>query len=90
MAITETASVALSKRQSWEDSMDITETASAAAQAYSSQTGHGGGGLVAIMSNSCDSMDRSLPGSSVHGISQEKILEWVAISFSRGSSQPRD
>ena len=55
--------------------MDITETASAAAQAYSSQTGHGGGGLVAIMSNSCDSMDRSLPGSSVHGISQEKILE---------------
>ena len=75
MAITETASVALSKRQSWEDSMDITEIASAAAQAYSSQTGHGGGGLVAIMSNSCDSMDRSLPGSSVHGISQEKILE---------------
>ena len=35
-------------------------------------------------------MDCSLPGSSVHGISQERILEWVAISFSRGSSQPRD
>ena len=31
-----------------------------------------------------------LPGSSVHGISQTRILEWVAISFSRGSSQPRD
>ena len=29
-------------------------------------------------------------GSSVHGISQARILEWVAISFSRGSSQPRD
>ena len=38
----------------------------------------------------CDPMDYSLPGSSVHGISQAKILEWVAISFSRGSSQPRD
>ena len=31
-----------------------------------------------------------LPGSSVHGILQARILEWVAISFSRGSSQPRD
>ena len=35
-------------------------------------------------------MDYSLPGSSVHGILQAKILEWVAISFSRGSSRPRD
>ena len=32
----------------------------------------------------------SLPGSSVHRIFQARILEWVAISFSRGSSQPRD
>ena len=32
----------------------------------------------------------SLPGSSVHGILQARILEWVAIPFSRGSSQPRD
>ena len=39
----------------------------------------------------CDPMDTcSLPGSSVHGIFQAGILEWVAISFSRGSSQPRD
>ena len=35
-------------------------------------------------------MDCSLPGSSVHGILQARILEWVAISSSRGSSQPRD
>ena len=35
-------------------------------------------------------MDRSLPGSSVHGILQARILEWVAIPFSRGSSQARD
>ena len=35
-------------------------------------------------------MDSSPPGSSVHGILQARILEWVAISFSRGSSQPRD
>ena len=38
----------------------------------------------------CDPMDRSLSGSSVHGILQAKILEWVAISYSRGSSWPRD
>ena len=38
----------------------------------------------------CGPMDYSLPGSSVHGILQARILEWVAISFSRGSSQPRD
>ena len=35
-------------------------------------------------------MDCSLPGSSVHGILQARILEWVAIPFSRRSSQPRD
>ena len=34
--------------------------------------------------------DCSLPGSSVHGIFQARVLEWVAISFSRGSSRPRD
>ena len=37
-----------------------------------------------------DPMDCSLPGSSIHGIFQARVLEWVAISFSRGSSQPRD
>ena len=35
----------------------------------------------------CDPMDCSLPGSSVHGIFQARVLKWVAISFSRGSSQ---
>ena len=38
----------------------------------------------------CNPMDYSTPGSSVHGISQARILEWVDISFSRGSSRPRD
>ena len=38
----------------------------------------------------CGPMDSSPPGSSVHGILQARILEWVAIPFSRGSSQPRD
>ena len=38
----------------------------------------------------CDPMDCSLPGSSVHGIFQAIVLEWIAISFSRGSSQHRD
>ena len=38
----------------------------------------------------CDPMDCSPPGSSIHGISQARILGWVAIPFSRGSSRPRD
>ena len=38
----------------------------------------------------CDPMDCSLPGFSVHEIFQARVLEWVAISFSRGSSWPRD
>ena len=38
----------------------------------------------------CDPMDCSLPCSSIHGIFQARVLEWVAISFSRGSSRPRD
>ena len=38
----------------------------------------------------CDPVDCSPPGSSVHGISQARVLEQVAISFSRGSSPPRD
>ena len=38
----------------------------------------------------CNPMDCSPPGSPVHGILQARILEWVAISFSTGSSQPRD
>ena len=38
----------------------------------------------------CDPIHCSLPGSSVHGILQARILEWVAISFSKESSQSRD
>ena len=38
----------------------------------------------------CDRVDCGLPGSSVHGISQARILEWVTIFFSRRSSRPRD
>ena len=38
----------------------------------------------------CASMDYSLPGSPIHGILQARILEWVAISFSKRSSWPRD
>ena len=38
----------------------------------------------------CEPIDGSPPGSSVHGILQARILDWVAMSSSRGSSQPRD
>ena len=47
-------------------------------------------GLIAVMSDSCQPLDYSPPGSSVHRILQARILEWIAISFSRGSFQPRD
>ena len=49
--------------------------------------------VCVLVAQSCptlyDPMDDSLPGSSVHGILQARVLEWVAISFSRGPSQPR-
>ena len=52
------------------------------------------GGMKVLVAQSyltlCGLMDCSLPGSSVRGISQARILEWGAIPFSRGSSQPRD
>ena len=48
--------------------------------------------LCSVMSNSdsCEPMDCSPPDPSVHGIFQARILEWVAISYSRGSSPPRN
>ena len=50
--------------------------------------------VLVLVAQSCptlrDSMDWSLPGFSVHGILQARLLEWGAISFSRGSFQPRD
>ena len=46
--------------------------------------------LLSCVQLFCDPMDCSPPGSSVHGISQARILEWVAISFSRGSFRPRN
>ena len=49
------------------------------------KTGGGGGGL-----DSCDPIDCGLPGFSVLGIFQARILKWVAISSSRESSRPRD
>ena len=39
-----------------------------------------------VMSLFCDPMDGSMPGYSLHGISQGRILEWVVVSFSKGSS----
>ena len=60
----------------------------------SQRVGHNLATAAAKLLQSCptlyDTMDGSLPGSSVRGISQARILEWVAVSFSRGSSRPRD
>ena len=52
--------------------------------------GGGGGSVTQSCPTLCDPMDCSLPGSSLHGISQAGILEWVIIFFSKGFSQPRD
>ena len=46
--------------------------------------------LLQLCLTLCDLMDGSPPGSSVHGISQAKILEWVTVASSRASSWPRD
>ena len=46
--------------------------------------------VVQLCPTLCNPVGCSLPGSSIHGILQARILEWVSISFSRGSSQPRD
>ena len=56
------------------------------------QTPHGNslGVSCSVVSNSFDPLDRSLPGSSVHGIVQARTLEWVVISSFRGSSRFRD
>ena len=42
-----------------------------------------------VVSDFCDTVECGLPGTSIHGIFQARVLEWVAISFSRASSQPR-
>ena len=46
--------------------------------------------VCSVVSDSCDHLVDSPPGSFVRGISQARMLEWVAISSFRGSSQPRD
>ena len=46
--------------------------------------------VVELCATLCDSVGCSLLGSSVHEILEARILEWVAVFFSRGSSQPRD
>ena len=50
--------------------------------------------VLAVVAQSCptvcDLVDRNPPGSFVHGVLQERTMEWVAVPFSRGSSQPRD
>ena len=45
--------------------------------------------LLQLHTTLCDSIDCSLPGSSVHGVLQARILEWVAMPFFRGSSRAR-
>ena len=46
--------------------------------------------IVQLCLTICNSMHCSPQGSSVHGILRARILEWIAILFSRGSSRPRD
>ena len=46
--------------------------------------------LAQLCPTCCNPMNCSPPGASVHGILQARILEWIVISFSRGSFQPRD
>ena len=61
-------------------------------QIFNSASVHEGSwcSCVLICPTLCDSLDCSLPGSSVYGILQARLLEWIATSSSRGSSQPRN
>ena len=52
------------------------------------QCAYGDGLSRQVVSDSCDPTDCSLPGFSVHGVFQARILEWIAISFSRGLPDP--
>ena len=51
---------------------------------------NGGVQLLSHIQLSCDPVDRRPPGSTVHVISQARIMEWVPFPFPGGSSQPRD
>ena len=57
---------------------------------HSNCEGEGGGEVAQSCPTLCDPMDYIPPGSSIHGILWAEVLEWVAISFSRGSSQFKD
>ena len=59
-------------------------------QKYFLSDGHGVSQVTQLCPTLSNPMDCSLPGSSVRGIFQARVLEWIAISFSRGSSRPRD
>ena len=59
-------------------------------QSHCQQCAYGDGLSRQVVSDSCDPMDCSPPGFSVHGVFQARILEWIAISFSRESSRPRN
>ena len=59
-------------------------------EAFGAHEGEGEGEVAQSCPTLWDAVDCSLPGFSVHGILQARILEWITISFSRGSSQPRD
>ena len=66
------------------------DSLSAKPQGKPKNTGVGESEVAQPSPTLCDPVDYSLPGSSLHGILQATVLEWVAISFSRGSSQPWD
>ena len=72
------------------DSMELSLSRLGDGEGQESASVHGVAKSQTRLSNLTITMDCSPPGSSVHGIFQERILEWVAISFSNGSSWPRD
>ena len=72
------------------DVQPVCQTKNPRSRDHTDMSSGGGGDLVAkSYLTLCNHMDCSPPGSSVHGILQARILEWVAISFSRESSRPR-
>ena len=73
----------ISFRMDWLDLLAVQGTLNSILQHHSSDTMKSESEVTQLCLTLCDPMDCSLPGFSVHGIFQARVLEWVAISFSR-------
>ena len=75
--------------RNWEDEQNVQKCSCKKSRNYMGKL-NCSGALCMLSCNLCNPVDYSSPGSSIHGIFQVKILQWIAISFSKGFSLSRD